>query len=172
MNWLLKVKDWQLCAIYCSPLIVQLFLGRLLAYDYLFIFVLTFLFFALFLMYSWCWAVALNIERPLNRILLFKVCYILPIALLVMATITILVYGAALPPTLVWISHVLSLLSINYCFAFSAIQLRRIGSRSAINVGNGASIFFLIILFPIGIWILQPDVNRLYAMLKEERSEK
>jgi hypothetical protein len=64
----------------------------------------------------------------------------------------------------------LSLAGIFYGIWFSAGQYMALLKDQKINFLIFSSAFFLMFIFPLGIWIIQPSVNRLFYKLDNSES--
>jgi hypothetical protein len=51
---------------------------------------------------------------------------------------------------------------IFYCFYFTAKVLKTVELQKPVTFNDYAGEFFLIWFFPIGIWFIQPRINRLF----------
>lgn len=58
--------------------------------------------------------------------------------------------------------HLFSMYCIFYCLYFNAKALKAVEFQRAVTFNDCAGEFFLIWLFPIGIWIIQPRINKLF----------
>jgi hypothetical protein len=66
--------------------------------------------------------------------------------------------------------HFLSIFCIFYSLYFIAKSLKVAEGQRAVVFNDFAGEFFLIWFFPIGVWILQPRINRLFANDRENRN--
>ena len=58
--------------------------------------------------------------------------------------------------------HLFSMFCIFYCLYFNAKALKTVELQKPVTFSDFAGEFFLIWFFPIGIWIVQPRINRLF----------
>lgn len=58
--------------------------------------------------------------------------------------------------------HLFSMFCIFYCLYFNAKALKSVELNKAVTFSDFAGEFFLIWFFPIGIWIIQPRINKLF----------
>jgi len=58
--------------------------------------------------------------------------------------------------------HLFSMFCILYCIYFIAKSLKSIDLQRNATSGEYAGEFFLILFFPIGIWIIQPKINKMF----------
>ena len=70
--------------------------------------------------------------------------------------------GADLPG-IVLVLHVIATFAVFYVLAFSAKNLIMAERQSAVSFFDYSGPFFLMWFFPIGVWFVQPRVNRLVA---------
>jgi len=61
--------------------------------------------------------------------------------------------------------HILSMIGIFYSIWFSARQYFALQREREVDTTRFSNIFFLMWVFPLGIWIIQPGVNRLFDKL-------
>jgi hypothetical protein len=64
--------------------------------------------------------------------------------------------------------HLFAMFCVFYCFYFIAKELKSVELQRSVTFGDFAGEFFLIWFYPIGIWIIQPRVNRLFEHEHEE----
>jgi len=58
--------------------------------------------------------------------------------------------------------HFFSMFCIFYCLYFNAKSLKAVEWQRPVNFSDYAGEFFLIWFFPIGIWIIQPRINKMF----------
>lgn len=58
--------------------------------------------------------------------------------------------------------HLFSMFCIFYCLYFNAKSLKAVEWQRPVTFSDFAGEFFLIWFFPVGIWIIQPRINRLF----------
>ena len=61
--------------------------------------------------------------------------------------------------------HLFSMFCMFYCLYFVAKTLKTAETQKVVGFGDFAGEFFLISLFPIGVWIVKPTINK---MIDEE----
>ena len=59
--------------------------------------------------------------------------------------------------------HLLAMACILYLFLFVAKNLAQVETRKPASFADYAGSFLLLWFFPIGVWIIQPKINALYA---------
>ncbi|MFT3705305.1 MAG: hypothetical protein QM802_23255 [Agriterribacter sp.] len=58
--------------------------------------------------------------------------------------------------------HLFSMFCIFYCLYFNAKALKTVELQRPLTFSDYAGEFFLIWFFPIGVWIIQPRINKLF----------
>lgn len=58
--------------------------------------------------------------------------------------------------------HLFSMFCIFYCLYFNAKALKTVEWQNTVTFSDFAGEFFLIWFFPIGVWIIQPRINKLF----------
>ncbi len=74
--------------------------------------------------------------------------------------------GPDKPPLWMLPMHMLSLAGIFYGIWYTASQLKALLESHDANYMIFSNTFFLLFIFPIGIWLIQPGVNQLYSSLQ------
>ena len=130
--------------------------------------------FVLIVVFSWLFSIGkwANQHLPENQqknLGLFTLSFVIPIVYVVLL---ILAYFPTLnpdsipqPPSWVFPLHMLSLAGIFYGLWFSAGRYMALLKDQKVNFLIFSSAFFLMFIFPLGIWIIQPSVNRLFYSL-------
>ena len=67
-----------------------------------------------------------------------------------------LIFGLIVP------IHLFSMFCIFYCLYFNAKALKAVEWQRPVTFGDFAGEFFLLWFYPIGVWIIQPRVNKLF----------
>lgn len=183
MNILLRVKHWQLfILLWGIPLINQIaLLTDLISSKSLNLLftgfpLITALFMAFY--FGWIYSIAsgLNSKLPGSvkmNLTKFKIFIIIPFAYMLFLSIYIFTFfkdyyggqqpGISLLALLIPI-HLFSMFCIFYCFYFTAKSLRSVELGRPVVFDDYAGEFFLFWFFPIGVWILQPRINKLFAL--------
>ncbi len=63
---------------------------------------------------------------------------------------------------LVYIGNLIYIICMVYCIWFLAKELKSVELQQSVTFTDFISEFFLIWFFPVGIWVLQPRINKLY----------
>ena len=133
--------------------------------------------FLMFLFFSWLYALGTNLYKKLpptemmnlNR---FKLFMLIPLVYtlflsfflynrpLIISTNEVAVnsqtFGLIVPV------HLFSMFCIFYGFYFVAKALKTIELQKTVKFSDYAGEFFLLWFFPIGIWVIQPRINKLF----------
>lgn len=127
--------------------------------------------------FGWFYALGTNLHKklpntaPMNlkkfKIFLFiPAVYILLICVFMTTTFSGIsqpasfnpaIFGAIIVPV-----HLFSMFCIFYCMYFNAKALKTVELQRPLTFSDYAGEFFLIWFFPIGVWIIQPRINRLF----------
>jgi hypothetical protein len=110
-------------------------------------------------------AAVMNLTR-FKIILLIPAVYILFLAL--MMTRMFAGMAETQPPDPTWVAfiipvHLLAMFCIFYSIWFIAKELKSVELQRPVTFGDFAGEFFLLWFWPIGVWILQPRINRLFG---------
>jgi hypothetical protein len=184
-NLLLKAKHWHLFTLtFGIPFILQLFtMVRMMTKvftsenipstrmfsDSIFLIVITIAFSAILLF--WIWAVAIGLQKKVpetvklktNR---FKFFFFTPIVYMIIyltiifpsfmnSNINPMVFLIILP------FHLFVMFCMIYCLYFTAKTFRTVELQREVHSGDYLGEFFLIWFFPIGVWIIQPRINKI-----------
>ena len=130
--------------------------------------------------FGWLWSIAVGLQSKIpagigmniNR---FKLFFFIPLVYLVLilmfiafgtgglaeggkgpdsATIALIV-GIVVP------IHLFAIFCIFYCLFFVAKTFKTVELQAEVNFSDFAGEFFLFWFYPIGVWILQPKINRM-----------
>lgn len=58
--------------------------------------------------------------------------------------------------------HLFSMFCMFYCGYFNAKALKAVETKKPVTFSDYVGEFFLIWFFPIGIWIIQPRINKIF----------
>lgn len=145
------------------PLIMVLFAGTLL---------------------GWQWAVATGLQKMLPagvtmKVPKFKIFFIIPIVylsvvMLFMAfvfshnfTNTDFALSFSFSFLLIFPLHLFCMFCLLYCIYFVAKTFKTVELQRPVSFSDFAGEFFLVWFFPIGVWILQPKINRMIKQYTE-----
>ncbi|MHB9142223.1 MAG: hypothetical protein ACYC25_10135 [Paludibacter sp.] len=129
---------------------------------------------------GWLWSVAigLQVKVPANvkmRVLKFNILLFIPLIYLpiLFGFIELLPFGEGeigqnLNVTIkvilfagIFILHILSMFGIFYSLYFVAKTFKTVELQREVSFSDFAGEFFLIWFFPIGIWVIQPKINKM-----------
>jgi hypothetical protein len=173
MNFFLKLKHWELFLMLVLPTAMTLTFGIPLEP----LVVATIGLFLLLVLFSWmlsigAWA---NGRLPATRRrspLPFAAGLAIPLVYLLMYIflyIPELAQGGApqRPPLWLLPMHMLSMIGIFYGLWYTARQLKSLQENEEADFMIFSSTFFLLFIFPLGVWLVQPVVNQLYHRLEQ-----
>jgi len=184
---LLKAKHWQIFLLtFGIPIIMQIVLFTVIFEDFsknrigpapinlplimpLFIVVL---FISAGILYSWFWSVSIGMQSKVPesvkmKVKKFKVFFFTPLIYFILficifileftgAGIVSFKYFAFIIPL-----HLFSMFCIFYVLYFTAKTFKTIDLQREVSFSDFAGEFFTIWFYPIGIWIIQPKINKM-----------
>jgi len=180
MKLILQAKHWHIFLL--AFLIPALIIAGGLVYS-TFWYSMTSLFYAIPLalalsqavIYIWLWVVGTNIAENVDDQKLFKIfiiipCFVLLFILAFWLLITLrLSFGKLSMAGVLFTSLFVILpiqfafvISLIYCVFFVARAIKQAEIKQKPNFETFFKEFILILIFPIGIWFLQPRINRMY----------
>lgn len=128
----------------------------------------------------WYWSVGVGLQHKLpdglkrsttlfKAFLFFPALYITAVSIYVLTVVgqvSTLVPGEEpnINPIIIAVIlpfHFLSIFCIFYCIYFVAKTIKTVELQSAVKFKDFVGEFFLVWFFPIGVWILQPTINKL-----------
>ena len=168
MSIYLKAKHWQLFIV----LIGSIFLAQALMVssvmsggtpDVVTLVLPTALISILF--FGWLWAVASacfkilppelsSSPKPMQAALIYALAY------LILSGIFFFDLGSQ-PPGYLIVMHLMAMVAIFYALGFTAKQLTKLEQGQDVTFFSYSGPFFLFWFFPVGIWFIQPKVNKL-----------
>jgi len=189
-NILLRAKHWQLFMIvFVIPMVFYVgIMGLMIAniandtpdpsiiISY-FPFFLLLMIFTGSVQFGWFWAVGVGLNKVIPpelklNVKRFKLAFLLVVIAIfgwvyfmwsLMRSVTLVSqnnYNPAITGLMIPCMFLL-IVAVFYIYYFVAKTLRTAELKRAINVGDYIGEFFLIYFFPIGIWFLQPKINKL-----------
>ncbi len=133
---------------------------------------------------TWFYALGTNLHKKLPQTITmnlkrFKVLIFIPILyilalLLLIGVLLNISSGNLLNPiifVLIFPAHFFSMFCIFYCIYFNAKILKTVEWQKPVTFSDFAGEFFLIWFFPIGIWIIQPRINKLFEITDENSDD-
>ena len=181
MDWFLRARHWQIfLLIFLVPVAIVLagliMVSHQLSTGILFYAIPVAIALSQVSYYGWMWAVGSKL-MPANgaRVRLFRLFVFIPIVLIVLIlvfwlsgatmfslgsySVVSVLYGSLLVVLPLQMANVLTML---YCFMFVARVIKEAGSGRGAAFEDYFREFVLVALLPLGIWFLQPRVNKLY----------
>lgn len=197
MNYFLKAKHWQLFLLmFGLPFFLQGMMmrqvissipvgGDLSPYiDMGLNFLLALLLFSIVLFWGWLWSVGVGIqafipsELRLN-VKQFKVFLIIPF-IHILFFLGMIIYALNLDETLfnenilffISFGHLFSMYCILYCIYFIAKTIKTAELQQKVTFGDILGTLFLLFIYQLGIWSIQPRINKLIQQQKHHTSKK
>ncbi|TAI46948.1 hypothetical protein [Flagellimonas allohymeniacidonis] len=127
--------------------------------------------------FGWIWSMAIGLQKKIPtdipmKVKKFKIFFFVPFLYILFILISftgsypefVLLYMQNLGFNLVLILplHLLSMLGILYCLYFAAKTIKTVELQRKVNFGDFIGEFFLLWISFVGVWIIQPKVNRLH----------
>jgi hypothetical protein len=181
MTKLLTLKHWQLFLLLVGiPIIFEfLFMGLLVSSKepmafFIYFPIMMLLFIGLFT--SWFYSLGTNLfkrlpetaKMSLTRFKVFLFVYFANIIFILVFMVGIFMnLSTNSGPNPGWFIlivplHLFAMFCIFYCLYFNAKALKMVEMQKPVTFSDYAGEFFLLWFFPIGIWILQPRINKLF----------
>lgn len=134
--------------------------------------------FFIFIFFGWFWSIAVGLQKNIPKevkmkVKKFKVFFFIPLTYIIL----LMIYMGSLFSGLAtngfsnsgWIVaiiiplHLFSMFCIFYSMYFVAKTIKTAELQRKVGFGDFAGEFFLLWFYFIGIWIIQPKVNKLYG---------
>lgn len=124
--------------------------------------------------FAWLYALGANLHKKLPatttmNLKRFKIFISIPVAYMLFLSVfmSAMFSNSGGPPNpaifaLIVPLHLFSMFCIFYCLYFNAKALKTVEWQKPVTFSDFAGEFFLIWFFPIGIWIIQPRLNKLF----------
>ncbi|WP_100616207.1 hypothetical protein [Confluentibacter citreus] len=128
--------------------------------------------------FGWFWSIAIGLQKNIPKeikmkVNKFKVLFFIPLIyiFLIITYISVIFYGMGVNgfSNSGWIVaiiiplHLFSMFCIFYSMYFVAKTIKTAELQRKVGFGDFAGEFFLLWFYFIGIWIIQPKVNKLYG---------
>ena len=177
MSFFLKVRHWELFLMLALPTLLCFM------FDIPFrpLIVSTIGLFLMLVLFGWMYSVGnwANRRLPESRRrnpLPFVVGLVIPLVYVLMYVFIYLPQLQAggppeRPPLWLLPMHMLSMVGIFYAFWYTARAFKSLLENEEADFLIFSSTFFLLFIFPLGVWIIQPSVNSLYRRLEQEPSD-
>lgn len=181
MTKLLTLKHWQLFGLLMGlPMLFQFIaIGSIFSSNdptamFSFSPIMMILFVGLF--FGWFYALGTNLHKKLPEtatmnLTKFKIFLFLPVVYMLFTSVSMfdifsnISLGEQPTPAIFAVIvplHLFSMLCIFYCLYFNAKALKTVEWQRPTTFNDFAAEFFLICFFPIGVWIIQPRLNKLF----------
>lgn len=182
MDKLLRLKHWQLFVLlFGMPFILQFVFATAFALtpDSVILFsilpIIMLLFMAVF--FSWFYAIGTNLHKMLPEsvkmnLTRFKIFLLIPVIYIAFICVFMFFIFSKLSTTnaplnteffsLIVPVHLFSMFCIFYCLYFNAKALKTVEWQKPVTFGDFAGEFFLLWFYPVGVWIIQPRLNKLF----------
>jgi len=191
MKKLLTIKHWQLFLLLIGvPFIFQIFfVSTLFMSDdplEMIRFFPNMMVIVVGVFFGWFYAMGTSLHKRLPEtvtmnLTLFKIFLCIPVIYLF--TISILLFemfssalsGDTVNPfvfLIIFPLHLFSMFCIFYCLYFNAKALKSVEMQRPLTFSDFAGEFFLIWFFPIGIWIIQPRINKIFGETYDHNDNK
>jgi hypothetical protein len=188
MTKFLTLKHWQLFGLLIGiPMLFQFItIGSIMSSNettgmFYFFPIMMILFVGLF--FGWFYALGTNLHKKLPstvkmNLARFKIFLFIPA--IYMLFISVFMFGMfsnasrgeqpniGIAPLIVPL-HLFSMFCIIYCLYFNAKALKAVEWQRPVTFSDFAGEFFLIWFFPLGVWIIQPRINKLFDITSETR---
>ena len=126
------------------------------------------------ILFGWLYSIGINVCKkiPIDifiGLLKFKLSIFIPVVYLIIIAIFMAVIfpltGQPQLPIFVLIIpfHFISMACIFYCLHFVAKALKTAEWQQSVSFSDYLGEFFLLCFFPVGIWFIQPRVNKLFS---------
>lgn len=171
INEFLKAKHWliMLLTFGVPVLFILLLIGRIKS-DEMLVFESFFIsFLILVVFFGWLYSAGVGLNRIIPneyklKVTRFKISLSVPLLFIVVISYWLYnrVNGNPIPLNfeLIFSFHLLSMFCLFYCFYFVARAIRTAEMKKKVSFTDFVGLFFLIWFFPIGIWFVQPRINR------------
>ena len=192
INQFLKAKHWQLfSALFGIPFLLLVYriisaatqvdasvTVRQMPHDDLLITIPILLTLLLGLLFGWFWSIAIGLQPKIPahinmKVTRFKILFSIPVFYISFLMVGILSFFMGWSDTFFgdeeWVVlilfplHFLSMFCIFFVFYFVAKTIKTVELQKATNFGDFAPEFLMLWFYVVGIWIIQPRVNRLVA---------
>ncbi len=179
----LKAKHWQIFVLILgAPVVMAVIMAGVMVktihdqnidnvFNFMYFFIPMMLLY-MFSFYAWFWSISVGLQKQIPiearmNVTRFKLFVFLPLVyvLLILLGTTIIIQAKADPP--IWIFlimfplHLFSMFCTFYQLYFVAKTIKTAELQRETKFEDYAGEFFLLWFYPVGIWILQPKVNKL-----------
>ena len=178
MERFLKAKHWQLfLLLFGIPFIFQVVMMISIVTSHTMVFSY-FKFFPLVLViyvstfFSWLWSVALGLQPMVPatvkmKVARFKIFLVIPLVyILIVSVLLEMVFSGTfdINPKYILVIvpvHLFSVFCILHSLYFVAKTFKTVELQRQVRFEDFAGEFFMLLFFPVGVWILQPKINKM-----------
>lgn len=190
MDRFLKAKHWQIFLVTIGlPLIIEIIAIPIMISGNnpsVFIrFMPIIMIFFMFGFFGWFWAIATGLQYKVPegvkmKVKKFKVFFFIPLIYIISSFVSMgIILGNGSETTqklndgqvlevigLIVPLHLFSMFCIFYCLYFVAKTYKTVDLQREVTFSDFAGDFFLFWFFPVGIWIIQPKINKMVEEAK------
>lgn len=177
------MKAWQLFVLLIvvpfvlySGLMVYVFTGN--HFDSLFRLFAMIIFLFTGLLFGWIYVLGINLFKKMpsslsSGLTKFRIAICIPAMYILLISIFMsLTLPTANPPQLSILAliiplHLISMACILYCLYFVAKALKTAEWQQPVSFSDYLGEFFLLGFFPVGVWLIQPRINKLFSQTTE-----
>ena len=167
MKFFIKLKAWQLFMLLFAPMVLPVIFvasgpsGTLFGITWLIL---------MFIVIGWLYSVGSTSNKLLpvhlqKNTFIYKTGYSVPFIYGILLTLfffpTVNDAGVQQPPAWMLPLHLLSMLGMFYGLYFTAKQFTALKNNAPVKFLDYSGPFFLMWFFPVGLWFLQPIINKL-----------
>lgn len=121
-----------------------------------------------FFIFMWIWQVALALyikskKKSEIEIIIFKIVFSYLIIYFLFIVFSVFFFNRQLNPVVFF--EIVTPFAIIYCVYFIAKYLKLCEIGTNITFSHYLKYLLLILVFPIGIWVIQPRINKLHAQV-------
>jgi len=169
MEFFLKLKHWQLLGLLFFSQFVSMIVAVSLEEQPTVMLIGSLLSVGIF--FGWFYALGINLNKRLPtkaklNLSKFKWFMLILIAYSILFCVFVFYFwlkaNRAGTFTVMLPFHFLSMFCMLYCLYFNAKSLKAVELQRPVTFGDCIEEFFLIWFFPIGIWIIQPRINKMF----------
>ncbi len=127
-------------------------------------------------LFGWLWSVGTKFYSKLpkginmklgifKRCLIYSFVYIILFSVLLVLSVPMLIMATAVTSSMFLLIsglHLLTIFGVGYAVFFVAKTIKSVEMEEAATFNDFIGEFFMIMFFPIGIWFLQPRINKLF----------
>jgi len=172
----LKAKHWEIFMItFGLPFLIQISLMTMtiMENDPMIMMITTPILMLLFVFgfFGWFWSIAIGLQQVIPeefklKVSRFKTFLLIPVVYMIFFLgffTTSFNLGGPNPAifTIIVPLHLFSMFCIFYCLYFVAKTFKTVELKRKVTFSDFAGEFFMIWFFPIGIWIIQPKINKM-----------